>query len=150
MIHEELKKLREKNNLTLKELESRVGYGTGNLSSYENGKLKAQDATLVRILTQGYKMGKKEAKIMIALWRKEEFEREYGLYLSQRTAPYNRSSKSFKSLEEYLLKEGLDDVMIDKVKKDIEFYKKISWQGEHMFTIIDLIFSIQMNSICLF
>ena len=47
MIHKELKKLREGNNFTLKVLASRVGYGTGNLSSYENGKLKRIDAVLI-------------------------------------------------------------------------------------------------------
>ena len=123
MIHKELKKLREGNNFTLKVLASRVGYGTGNLSSYENGKLKAKDETLLRILMRGYKMNKKEAKERIALWRKKELEETYRLQLAQATEPYNKKKKTF-TLDDYLQLEGLDDETIQKIKADIRFYKK--------------------------
>ena len=125
MIHHHLKKLREDNDLTLKELSSRVGYGTGNLSSYENGKLKAKDETLLRILTRGYHFSKKDAEIMIAVWRKEETEALYRLHLAQVSGEYNRNNKRTpKSLEDFLKAEGFDKSVIEKIMSDIEFYKK--------------------------
>lgn len=123
MIHDELKKLRKERDLILKELSSKVGYGTGNLSSYENGKLKPRDATLIRILTKGFGMSADEAKKQIALWRKKELEESYGIKLSQPDEPYNDSS-SHKTLDEYLESEGLDKESIKKIKKDIQAYKK--------------------------
>jgi len=62
MIHQELKNLRKEHGLTLKALSTKVGYGTGNLSSYENGKLKPKDETIIRILTRGFGMTTTEAK----------------------------------------------------------------------------------------
>lgn len=125
MIHHHLKKLREGNHLTLKELSSRVGYGTGNLSSYENGKLKAKDETLLRILTRGYHFKKKDAEIMIAVWRKEEIEELYRLHLAQVTGKYNQNKrKPPKNLEDFLKAEGFDKKFIEKIMSDIEFYKK--------------------------
>ncbi len=123
MIHEELKKLRKNRNLTLKVLSSKVGYGTGNLSSYENGKLKAKDETLLRILTRGYDMSSQEAKTRIAKWRSQEFEETYHIPLAQITESYNKG-KTSKTLEEYLVSEGLDKETIAKIKEDIRFYKK--------------------------
>lgn len=125
MIHHHLKKLREDNDLTLKELSSRVGYGTGNLSSYENGKLKAKDETLLRILTRGYNFKKANAEVMIAVWRKEEIEELYNLDLAQVTEGFNKNKKdSPKTIRDFLKAEGFDEPFIEKIVSDIEFYKK--------------------------
>lgn len=124
MIHQELKKLRINNRLTLKELSAKIGYGTGNLSSYENGKLKARDETVIRILTQGYGLTKKEARVKVAEWRKKELEDQYHFELSQVSEPYNKDKKiKPKSLDDFLKDEGFDKKTIEKIKKDIDSYR---------------------------
>lgn len=124
MIHHHLKRLRTENNMTLKELASKVGYGTGNLSSYENGKLKAKDPTLMRILTRGFGMSKREAGTKIAEWRKEELEEVYHLELAQPVIPYNKGKNiQPKSLEDFLKLEGFDNKAIAKIKREIEKYR---------------------------
>ena len=120
-IHDQLKKLRLKTKMTLENLSNKVGYGTGNLSSYETGKIKPKDATLKRILVQGYEKTKKEAVEIIAMWRKKELEKQYNL--SQNTEKYNSPQKK-KSLDEFLKEEGFDKKTIQKIKKNIEKYKK--------------------------
>lgn len=124
MIHHQLKKMRQERGLTLKELSTKVGYGTGNLSSYENGKLKAKDETLLRILMRGFGMTKKEAAIKVAEWRKEELEQTYHLELAQTTTPYNKAKRAnSKSLDDFLKEEGFDAKTIQKIKKEIEKYR---------------------------
>lgn len=124
MIHHQLKKLRQDRGLTLKELSAKVGYGTGNLSSYENGKLKAKDETILRILMRGFGMTKKEAGIKVAQWRKEELEETYHLELAQTTTPYNKGKRvSSKTLDDFLKEEGFDAKTIQKIKKEIEKYR---------------------------
>ena len=125
MIHDELKKLRKERDLTLKVLSSNAGYGTGNLSSYENGKLKPRDKTLLRILTRGFGMTMTEANARIALWRRGEFEEVYKVQLGQMPDSYN-PDKTPKTLDEYLKSEGLDKESIKKIKKAIQSYKKKS------------------------
>ncbi len=121
MIHHELKKLRIANKYTLKELSSKVGYGTGNLSSYETGRLKARDATLVRMLTKGYGYSAEEALALIGAWRKEEVEDSYELSLAQGITKKNNKKTT---LDVLLKAEGLTAEAIKKVKKEIEKYKK--------------------------
>lgn len=121
MIHHELKKLRILNKYTLKELSSKIGYGTGNLSSYETGRLKARDATLVRMLTKGYGYSKAESLALIGTWRKEEVEDSYELGLAQ---GIKKKNKKKITLEVLLKAEGLTDESIKKVKKEIEKYRK--------------------------
>lgn len=123
MAFSELKRLRKDNNLTLKELSSRVGYGTGNLSSYENNKLRARDATLIRILTKGYFMSKKKAKQVIASWRQAELEETYKVKLAQVSPPYNPKEKK-RPLVRLLEEEGLNRKSIVQVKKLIEKLRK--------------------------
>jgi len=77
----QLRKARKDHGLTLKKLDSRLQYGPGNISNYENGNSNPQDPTLLRILTHGLEMDKEEAMKTIALWRKEEFDAKYGKYL---------------------------------------------------------------------
>ena len=122
MIHNELKKLRKEKDLTLKVLSSKVGYGTGNLSSYENGKINPRDKTLLRILTRGFEMNAEKANSRIALWRKKELEETYNIRLAQIDEPYNESITS-RTLDEYLKAEGLDKDSIQKIKRDIQTYK---------------------------
>ena len=101
-----------------------MGYGTGNLSSYETGKLKAKDATLIRILTKGYGITKKEAGIRVAEWRKAELEETYHLELSQSSVPYNKGKKGQpKTLDDYLKEEGFDKKVIEKIKREIDKYR---------------------------
>ena len=119
MLHQELKILRHKNRLTLKELSSRVGYGTGNLSSYENGRLHAKDATVLRILTRGYRMTRKEAQTTLALWRTEEVEDNYKLQLAQAGSAFNKGRR-VRTLEEALIAEGLNRKEVEKVLKMVE------------------------------
>lgn len=121
MIHHELKKLRISHKYTLKELSSKVGYGTGNLSSYETGRLKARDATLVRMLTKGYGYSEDEALALIGSWRKEEVEDSYELALAQ---GIKKKNKKKLTLDVLLKAEGLTAEAIKKVKKEIEKYKK--------------------------
>ena len=124
MIHHQLKKLRQERGLTLKELSTKVGYGTGNLSSYENGKLKAKDETVLRILMRGFGMTKKQASIKVAQWRKDELEQTYHLELAQVTTPYNKEKKiSPKTLDDFLKQEGFDAKTIQKIKKEIQKYR---------------------------
>ncbi len=123
MLHEELKKLRHDNKYTLKQLASKVGYGTGNLSSYENGKLKAKDVTVIRILMRGYGLSKKEAKIQVALWRRDDIEETYHVELAQAPASYNKGKKSTQTLSQFLEAEGLDKKAIQEIKKEIKKYK---------------------------
>ncbi len=123
MIHDELKKLRKENDLTLKVLSSRVGYGTGNLSSYENGKIQARDKTLFRILTRGFGLSANEAKGLIVIWRKKELEEKYNIQLAQPDESYN-SSVTRQTLDKYLASEGLDKDGIKKIKRDIQVYKR--------------------------
>jgi len=113
MVHKELKRLRKINNFTLKELSSRVGYGTGNLSSYENGKLKARDATLMRILTRGYNMSKEEAKARIAMWRRNELLSKYKVLASD-VEGYNKIKVvELKKVMAYLKKQGVSQKVIE-------------------------------------
>ncbi len=123
-IHNELKKLRAENNFTLKALASKVGYGTGNLSSYETGKLKAKDPTLIRILTRGYGLTKNEAGVRVAEWRKAELEETYHLELAQTPVAYNKGKNiPKKTLDDFLKEEGFDQKAIDKIKREIEKYR---------------------------
>ena len=117
MIHDELKKLRKIHDFTLKELSSRVGYGTGNLSSYENGKLRARDLTLARILVQGYAMSKEEAMARIAMWRREEVASKYKMIASP-SEDYNEFRLvELKKVEEYLKKQKVSDIIIAGLSK---------------------------------
>ena len=125
MIHDELKKLRKDYDLTLKALSSKVGYGTGNLSSYENGKIKPIDKTVLRILTRGFGISKDEAKARIAFWRKKELEETYHIQLAQLEEPYN-PLVARQTLDQYLESEGLDKESIQKIKRDIQYYKRKS------------------------
>ncbi len=133
MVYGELKKLRIKHKLTLKALSIKVGYGTGNLSSYENGKIKAKDETFLKILTHGYGMSTKEAKNKIAVWRSKELAEKYNLKISQNAEPYNGSKDSEKTideiaeeLEDALRKKGASEEIIKKFKQDISFYKNMT------------------------
>ena len=123
-IHEHLKKLRRDTGQTLQELADKVGYGTGNLSSYETGKLQAKDLTLIRILTRGYDLTAEEAKEQIATWRREEIETKYNLPLAQSTTPYNQKSEKISSLEQALSNEGLNKQEIEVIKSKIKSLKK--------------------------
>lgn len=78
---EQLRKTRKAQGLTLKELDAKLKYGTGNISNYENSHSNPQDSTLLWILTDGFEMDKEKAMKTIALWRKEEFDAKYGKYL---------------------------------------------------------------------
>ncbi len=119
-VFEQLKKLRRHHNLTLKELSSKIGYGTGNLSSYENGKLQAKDPTLLRILTRGYQMSKAQAQEQLAQWRLEEVQEHYGIHdLAQPKVAYESGS-----IEEQLVKNGLNKNQVQQVLKLIEKIKR--------------------------
>lgn len=98
---------------TLKELSSRVGYGTGNLSSYENGKLRARDATLMRILTRGYSMSKEEAKARIAMWRRDEVASKYKVVASSGENYNELKLVELKKVAEYLRKQGVSEKIIE-------------------------------------
>ncbi len=118
MIHKELKRLRAVHQYTLKELSSKVGYGTGNLSSYENGKLQARDETLMRMLTRGYDMSKEEAKARIAMWRRQELESRYKTALAQAEEKYNEKPMlSLEAVAAYLTKHKVSEKIIEGLKK---------------------------------
>jgi len=121
-IYEHLKKLRQETNQTLQKLADKVGYGTGNLSSYETGKLKAKDPTIIRILTKGYGMTQEKAKQKLAMWRKEEIETQYNLQLAQNTTSYNEKTKKV-SLDDFLKNEGLSSEEVKAIKMKIKEYK---------------------------
>jgi len=126
MIYTHLKLLRKQNQITLQQLSEKVGYGVGNLSSYENGKLNAKDQTLLRILMKGFDLEKKEAKKIIAEWRQEEFEEKYGskietIKLAQEGTPYNQNTTE--QIHALLSKEGLSNEEIEKVLTEIDFLK---------------------------
>ena len=116
-IYKHLKLLRQKNKKTLQQLSDKIGYGTGNLSSYETGKLQAKDNTLLKILTKGFDMTENKALSLIGKWRQEELEDKYNLSLSQNTTSYNY-------LDNYLKQEGLNTEEIKEIKNKINFYKK--------------------------
>ena len=119
--------MRENRDYTLKELAFKLGTGsrgTGNLSNYENGKKKATDKTLFKILTKGYEMSKEEAEIEIAMWRMKEVQETYHLELAQASKPYNIDKKTPKTLVEFLKAEGLKKEAIDRIKKSIASYKR--------------------------
>ena len=120
MIHDELKRLRKENNFTLKELAYKVGHGTGNLSSYENGRLGPKDPTVLRIITRGYDMSQTEAKKELALWRKKEVEEIYAPQLAQKSASYNKP----KTPTENLAEEGLNKADIKKILTAVQACKK--------------------------
>lgn len=123
-IHQQLRKLRKQWALTLQSLSTKVGYGTGNLSSYETGKLKPEDKTVLRILMRGYEFSLEKAKLILAQWRMEEMGTKYGLpAIAQDTEGYNaRSTKQ--SIDEYLRSSGYTDSEIEKIKKEIKKIKK--------------------------
>ena len=119
MIHKHLMQLRKQHGMTLKDLSDKVGYGTGNLSSYEHGRLRAKDPTVLRILVRGYDLSKDEAKQTLALWRKEEVEQAYRIPLAQAGADYNSGAPK-KTLEQFLKEEGLSARTIAQIKKLVQ------------------------------
>ena len=119
MVHDRLKELRQKRGYTLKELSSYTGDGTGNLSSYENGRLHARDETLRRLLESGYQMSKKEAQQTIAVWRQEELEEKYAPQLAQNSKPYNASKKTGDLLDQYLSQQKLTPKDTKKIKDEV-------------------------------
>lgn len=125
-IWQQLKNLRGKRKMTLNQLSEKVGYGTGNLSSYETGKLEPKDTTLLRILTRGYDFSVREAKNLLAHWRQLEVSAKYDLTgnIAQSVADYNARGTKHLTLEEFLRQEGLDDSSAKKIKKMVEEYKK--------------------------
>jgi len=124
VIHDHLKKLRQEADLTLKQLSAKVGYGTGNLSSYENGKLKAKDETVIRILMQGFDFSEKNARIKVAQWRKEEIEETYHLELAQPNVEYNvDQKKSPQKLRAFLRAQGFAEEAIKKIVTEAKKYK---------------------------
>lgn len=124
LIHHHLKQLRENAGMTLKQLSTKVGYGTGNLSSYENGKLNAKDETVIRILTRGFDFSEKEAKVRVAEWRKEELETTYHLELAQPSVEYNHGKKkSSQNLKAFLKAEGFDAKAIRKIVDEAKKYQ---------------------------
>jgi hypothetical protein len=104
--------------MTLKQLSAKVGYGTGNLSSYETGKLQAKDATLQRILTRGFDMTENKALTCIAQWRKKSLEKTYQgiLSLAQSDTPYNENIPK-KDVVQYLKDEGHSPQEIEEILK---------------------------------
>ncbi len=123
MVHDELKRLRKENNFTLKELSYKVGYGTGNLSSYENGRLAPKDPTVLRMLTRGYDLSQKEAKNELALWRQMEVQEIYSNQLSQKPNGYNKEPRP-KNIAQMLAEEGLAKADIRKIITTIKACKK--------------------------
>lgn len=119
MVHKELKKLRKQHDLTLKELSSRVGYGTGNLSSYENGRLHAKDETVIRILTRGYTMSREEAKARLAMWRRQEVENKYKASLAEVEERFNEELPWVErhKVVVYLKEQGVSPTVIEGVLK---------------------------------
>ncbi len=119
-----LKWLRKEAGMTLKQLSEKVGYGTGNLSSYENGKIDAKDPTLLKILTKGFDFSEKKAKIELARWRKEELEKAYHFELAQSAVKYNEGQKkSPQKLRAFLKAEGFDEKAIKKIVAEAEKHK---------------------------
>lgn len=121
MIAHQLKKLRKSHDLTLKVLADRVGYGTGNLSSYENGRLNPKDSTLLKILMKGFRFKEKEARVAIAEWRREHVNFKYALDLNQHTDPYQSGQKT---LDDLLADEGLNEEGIRLIKNEINKLKR--------------------------
>lgn len=120
IIPDQLKKLRKLHNFTLKEASSKAGYkSTGNFSNYENGNLKANDETLIRILTRTYNMSKQEAKARIAMWRRNELNKKYKLYLAEADEKYNPEEKriNVKKVQEYLRENGVSEKIIKGLEK---------------------------------
>lgn len=114
MIHTLLKQLRHEHKLTLKQLSEKVGYGTGNLSSYENGKIKASDPTVLRILTRGFSLSESVAKNMLAQWRKTEFTNFY--QLAQDSEPFEKEKNiSKENLSQFLKENGFDTEEIKNI-----------------------------------
>lgn len=107
--------------MTLKQLSEKVGYGTGNLSSYETGKLQAKDNTLRRILMRGFDMSEEEATAIIAKLRKKELEETYKghLSLAQESEKYNEQIHK-KDLVKFLEEEGYSDEEIEEVLKKLQ------------------------------
>ena len=117
MLHTFLKQLRRDTGLTLQKLSDRVGYGTGNLSSYENGKIKAKDDTLMRILTKGFKLSAKDAKTLIATWRKSEVDENYGF--AQETSSYNKEVNKHDVLS-FLKKSGFTKKELQTIEERLK------------------------------
>lgn len=120
MIAPSLREMRLKSHMTLQQLSVKVGYGTGNLSSYETGKLRAKDATLLRILTKGFDMTEGEALSMVAFWRKKTLEEAYKgvLSLAQTETPYNEHIPK-KEVVRFLKEEGYSSAKIDEILEKI-------------------------------
>ena len=120
MIHIFLKKMRKENNMTLQQLANKVGYGTGNLSSYETGRLRAKDATVLRILTRGFDMTESQARTKLSEMRQAEFQSHYGHTLSQSTKEYNKKPLTQKEVLQYLIDRGLTEKEVQKVAKKLQ------------------------------
>ena len=120
MIHIFLKKMRRENNMTLQQLADKVGYGTGNLSSYETGRLRAKDATVLRILTRGFDMTESQARTKLSEMRQAEFQSHYGNTLSQSTKEYNNTSVTQKEVLQYLIDHGITEKEVHEILKKLQ------------------------------
>jgi len=119
-----LKRLRKEAGMTLRQLSEKVEYGTGNLSSYENGKIGATDSTYLRILIKGFDFSEDKAKIELARWRKEELEETYHLELAQPVVAFNEGKKkSPQKLKAFLEGQGFDVEAIEKIVTEAEKYR---------------------------
>ena len=126
MVSKQLKKLRTDKGEPLKVVVERMRkwgkpIGTGNLSRYENDDLKANDSTVLWILTKGHDIKEKKAQEMLAEWRKEEVEEKYHLHLAQASKKYNApiKKKEDSALEEYLISKGLSKKNLKKAIEEI-------------------------------
>jgi transcriptional regulator with XRE-family HTH domain len=121
-IFERLKAERRRVSYTLIQLSEKVGYGAGNLSSYETGKLKPRDPTILRILTLGYKYSQKTARAKLAHWRIQEVYAEYTQDLNLKISQ-NERIESFGLLDFYLQEEGLNKKEVFDIKNCIALYQ---------------------------
>lgn len=71
MIENNIKNLRKKRGMTLKELSEKVNHSTAYLSQIENGKY-ISDKKIEEILMSGFDFHPQEARITIDRWRIEE------------------------------------------------------------------------------
>lgn len=108
---------------TLAQLSEKVGYGVGNLSSYETGKLQPRDPTILRILTLGYEYSKKMAQAKLSYWRIQEVSDKYFNGSQLKLAQSEDDAGPLSPLDFYLQEEGLDEKEILDIKNRIAFYK---------------------------